>query len=244
MAKKQSLKERMANRRKEIASSSGKGNYKVFIFKEGTHRIRAVRVPEESEPAVEVLYIFLSKEKGGIVSPATWGDKCAFNERYLKLKDSKDDKDKKLASKVKPKKKYLMPAVRFKDVHGEELDVEAGVKLALLAPGQYQDCIDLYLDEKEAGDFTDPINGYDLKITRTGTTLYDTEYSVRACKPTKLSKKFSKKVYDPVEMAKELTPTYEETKEHLKDFLNGITDDLDAPEPNKKNKKNKKKKDI
>lgn len=235
----------MADRRKELASNT-RGGYKVIIFKEGVTRIRPVPVPEEVEPAIEVLYIFINKDVGGIVSPATWGDKCAFNERYLKLKDSKEDMDKKLAGKVKPKKKFLMPVVRFKDEFGKELDTETGVKLALLAPGQYQDCIDLYLDEAEAGDFTDPVNGYDLKMSRTGKGLYDTEYSVRACKSTKLPKPFSKQVYDPEKMARELTPTYEETKEYLKAFLEGVTfDDDDDKKPNKANKKKKKsKKDL
>jgi hypothetical protein len=240
MAKK-SMKEKMAERRKEIAASSSKGNYKVFIFKEGTTRLRGLPVPEDVEPAIQVRYIFISKELGGIVSPSTWGDKCAFNEKNLKLKDSKDEKDKKLAKKVLPKTKYLMPAVRYKDEHGDELDVEAGAKLALLSGGMYQDLIDLYLDDKEAGDFTDPKNGYDVKITRTGTGQFDTEYSVRPCKATKLSKKFAKDIYDPEEMARALTPTYEETKELLKSFLN-TTEDDDEEKPTSKDRDKKKKK--
>lgn len=231
---KTSLKERMKKRRAQIAENSGRGSYKVFTFKEGTTRVRPVPVPQEVEPGIEVLYIFISKEIGGIVSPATWGDKCAFNEKALKLKDSREEADKKLAKKVKPKTKYLMPCIRYKDEDGEEVDMEAGIKPALLTPGQYQDAIDLWLDEKEAGDFTNADSGYDLKVSRTGSGLFDTEYSLRACKATRLHKKFRGTVTDPEQLARALTPTYEQTKEYLKSYLNNVDLD-DEPKPNSKN---------
>ena len=37
---------------------------------------------------------------------------------------------------------------------------------------------------------TDPRNGYDIKIIRSGSGKLDTTYSARACKPTKLDKKY------------------------------------------------------
>ena len=47
------------------------------------------------------------------------------------------------------------------------------------------------MDEDEAGDMTDPRTGYDIKIIRSGSGKNDTTYSARACKPTKLDKKYS-----------------------------------------------------
>lgn len=237
MAKK-SLRERLAEQRTQIAEGN-KGGYKIFIFKVGEVRMRALPVPEDTEFAVEVGYIFLSKELGGIVSPSSWGNKCAFMEAHLKLAASKDPKDQAIAKKLKPKRKFMMPSVRYLDLKGSAIDIEAGAKLALLTGGQYQDAIDLYLDEDEAGDFTDPKTGYDLKFGRTGTGQFDTEYTVRPCKPTKLEKPYSKEVYDPTKMAKELTPTYEVTVEMLEKYLNLSPDDDKEEEAPKKKKKSK-----
>lgn len=237
---KKSLKERLADQRKQLGEGS-KGGYKTFIFKVGTTRLRPLPAPPEQEFAVEVLYHFLSKELGGIVSPATWGDKCAFMEAHLEMSKSKDPSEQALAKKLKAKKKWMMAHVRYKDEQGKELDTEAGAKLAILTPGQYQDVLDYYLDEDDAGDFTDPVNGYDLKYTRVGTGQFDTEYSVRQCKPTKLPKPYSKEVYDPIALAKALTPTYEETKALLDKYLNLEPEDSKAED---KPKKKKKKKDL
>jgi hypothetical protein len=235
------LREKLEARRKELASKGG--NYRVFFFKEGTTRLRPVQIEDDMEPGFEVLYYFVNKETGGFVSPATFGEKCAFNEEYLKLKDSKNDKDKKLAKRIKLKIRFLMPHIRYKDEKGKEVDEEAGVKPALLTKGLYAEVLDLFLDEDEAGDFTDPVNGYDLKYVRVGSGQFDTEYSVRACKPTKCPKAFAKKKWNPEEMARELCPTYKETKAHLAEFLSLPMDDDDEDEkPKKKGKKDKKKK--
>lgn len=241
MAKKNklSLRERLEQQRKDLASKSGGGGFKVFFIKEGTDRMRPVPIPEDTEPALEVMYYFVNKEIGGFISPATWGEKCAFVTEYNKLKDSRDDQDKGLAKKLKPKTKWVMACLKYKDEKGKELDAESGVKLLLMSSGLYQDTLDLFLDDDEAGDFTNATEGYDLKFSRTGKGQFDTEYSVRACKPTKCPKPFSKETYDPETMARELTPTYEETKKYLNEFLNLAADD-DDDEPKKDKKKSKK----
>lgn len=239
--KKKSLKERLAAQRKAL-NEGGKGSYRYFIFKEGTTRMRTVPTGEENDWAVEVLWVYVSKDKGGFVSPATWGDKCAFMEKSLKLGKSSKDSDKDLSKKLKPKKKFLMPSIRYKDEKGKEVDTQAGVKLSVLTSGQYGDLIDLYMDDEEAGDFTHPKEGYDIKFTRTGKTQFDTEYSLRPCKPTELAKEYRKNTYDPIAMAKELTPSYEETLELLEDFA-AFPSDNDSKDSGKKKKK-KNRKDI
>lgn len=230
------LKERLAKKRKELESSRG-GTFKFFRIVEGTTRMRACPVGEEKDWAVEAVVFYLGKEIGYVVSPHTWGGKCALMNAYNELSSSKKEADKKFAKTFKPSKKFFSAHYRYKDEKGKEVDDQSGIKLLMLTPGQYQDMIDLFLDE-EQGDFTDRKDGYDIKHQRTGKGLTDTEYSMRPCKPSLAAKKFTKEDSDPEEMLKAITPTYKETKELLEKFLN-IEPEDDDDEPKKKKKKRK-----
>lgn len=239
---KQSLAERLKAKRDDLAKGGG-GEWSFFIIKVGETRMRPLPVPPDTEFAVEVQYIYLGKELGGFISPATWGNKCAAMEAYNSLSASKDSKDQAIAKKIKPKRKFVMPHIRYNDLKGQEVDTERGEKLLLLTSGQYQDLIDFYLDTDEAGDFTDPATGYDIKYGRTGTGQFDTEYTVRPCKPTKCPKPYGKKVYDPVEMAKAVTPTYEQTQEKIEKYFNLPPEEGEDDSNEERKKKKKKKKD-
>lgn len=230
-----SLKERLASKRKELASRSSGGNF--FTLKEGTTRHRLLPVGDDQEFAFEAVFFYLGQEIKGVISPATFGKRCAIMEAYNELSSSKDPDDRELAKKFKPQKKFFAPSIRYKDEKGGEVD-DTGVKLLILTSGQYQELIDLYLDEAEAGDFTSADNGYDIKFGRIGKTKTDTEYTIRACKPTKGPKKYVKKSYNPEEMLKEIAPSYKETKELVERFLN-VASTEDDEEDNKKSKKSK-----
>lgn len=241
------LRERLLKKKTELATKGGGGSF--FTIKEGTSRLRLLPVGDEKEFAIEATYFYLEPDIKGVVSPATFGGKCAIMEAYNELSQSKDPDDRELAKKLKPQRKYFAPAVRFKDDKGKELDGD-GVKLVIMTSGQYQDLIDLFLDDDEAGDFTDPKNGYDIKFSRVGKTKMDTEYSIRPCKPTLLPKSISKDgPFDPEEMLKKIAPTYKETKAFVEQYLKiGADKDEDTEEddaPVKKKKKLvKKKRDI
>ena len=107
----------------------------------------------------------------------------------------------------------------------------------------YQDIIELYLDEDEAGDMTDPKRGYDIKIERSGSGQYDTSYSVRNCKPTKIDKDLVKPV-DLEALVRAQIKSYDELEEELDKFLNNSDDedDYDDDEPKKKSKDHSSKK--
>ena len=230
--------------RSKKLKEKGNGSFKYFIFKEGTERMRMPQIPSDQEFCVEVVFFYLSKELGGVISAETFGEPCAFFEKYQKLKNSKKESDKALLEKLHPTKKYMGPFFRYTDEKGKEVDKEKGVKLALLAPSQYQFLCDFYLDE-EKGDFTDPKTGYDLKFKREGKGKLDTEYSVLDCKSTPLPKAFAKEEYDPEAMVRELVLSYEESEELLEKYLGGISDDDEDERPSKKKKnkdKSKKKK--
>jgi len=231
MAKK-SLKERLVKKRAELAKKGSKGG--IIFLKEGTRRVRVLPTGEDNEFAVEVMQFYLGNDIKGVFSPQTFGDPCAIHEAYLELKDSKDEDDQELAKQLVPKTKYLMPVLVYDDQKGKKVDKDDTGKLVQLTNGMYQDIIDLYLDEDEWGDMTDPKKGYDLKLSREGTTMTTTEYSVQPCKNTPIPKKYAKEV-DVEEMVKKHMPTYEETKDFIGQFL-GISDEDEDDKPKKKKK--------
>jgi len=233
---KNKLKDRLRIKQEELAKKGENKGGAFLFFKEGTIRARPLFVGDETEFAVEATYFYLGPEIKGVVSPSTWGDKCAIMNRFKKLKASSDEDDKELAKTFNIKKRYFSPHIKFLDIKGKKVDTEAGIKLAVLTNGQYNDLINLYLDE-EQGDFTDPKEGYDIKYKRTGTGMLDTEYSLLPCKPTPLPEAYIKEIYDPEEMLKVFTPSYKETRAMLKQFLNEGSSD-------KKKKKKKKKKAL
>ena len=235
MAKKGgSLKERLEKKRKELSEKGSKGN--ILFVKEGTLRVRLLPVMgEDADFIAEVTHFYLGADLKSVYSPITYGDKCALHEAYTDLKNSKDEEDKDLAKKLVPKKAYFAPVVVYNDEKGKSINEEDSGKLLKITGGVYQDIIDLYLDTDEAGDMTDPKTGYDIKIKRSGKGQFDTEYSVMACKPTKLDKKYSKPV-DLEKLIRAEISTYEETEEKLEAFMgrsNGSDDDDDRPKKKK-----------
>lgn len=238
MAKKKSLAERLKNKKKELASKGG-GGYIMRQKEEGTLRFRILPVGEDNDFALELTTFWLSQEAGEIISPSTFGEACPAMEKYLKLKDSKDPEDIELAKNLVPRKKYVIPVITYSDLKGNDIDQENSNKLMQITGGIYQEIIDLYLDEDEWGDMTDPKNGYDLKQTRTGKGRLDTKYSISSCKNTPLPKAYSKTVIDLEEMARKYMDSYDTALEKLEKFLGSADSDDDDEEEEKPRKKKK-----
>lgn len=238
MSKKKSLKERLAERRENLKKA---GPGKFITCKEGITRVRVLPVGEENEFAMEVVYFYLGiKDNMGVISPMTFNEKCAIMAAYKKLADSTNPDDREFAKKFKPQRKFFTPVIKYKDDNGKEIDTEMGPKLLLLTAGMYQEAIDLYLDE-DNGDFTNPINGYDLKIKRTGKGKMDTEYKVLTGKPSKLDKAYRAEI-NLEKMVRDITPTYKETKAILEQFLN--LPPIEEDDKEEKRPKKKKKRDL
>lgn len=220
-----STKEKMLARKKALES---KGNGGGLVFpKEGTTRVRIKSPGDDQELGFEVVQFYL-QGIGGFISPATFDEPCPFMEKYQQLKESNDEDDKELAKRLVPRRRFIIGGIIYKDDKGTEVDYEGQDKGVLIAGSVYQDIIDLYLDEDEAGDMTDPINGYDIKITRSGSGRFDTTYSVRACKPTKLDKAYRKPM-DLEKIVRNQIKSYDELEEELNKFLNESPVDDDAP---------------
>lgn len=240
MAKK-SLMDRLKEKQEQM--KKGNGDYETYIVpKDTTLRVRVLPFDqEEGDFSIEATTFFLGKDLGTIISPITVGNDCPIYEMYKKLKDSKDSEDKDLADKLKPKKRYYAPIIKFKDVKDPAAGVdEKGVKLLAMPQTVCQQMLDYFL-EPEQGDFTDPITGYDLKVKRTGSGQMDTEYTVVPCKPTKLPKAYNKQ-YSAEEMLKEIIKPYEELEVILSKYLKLSDSDEEGDEKPAKKKSSLKKK--
>jgi hypothetical protein len=233
-----STRDKMIARKKQLES---KGGGSGFIFpKEGTLRMRIKSPGDDKELGMELITFYLGPEFGSIVSPATFDEPCPFMEKYKELKDSPDPADKELAKeKLIPKRKYVVGGVIYTDDKGKTLDYGGEDRAVQIPRSVYQDIIDLYLDDDEAGDMTDPKNGYDIKIIRTGSGKMDTTYSARSCKPTELDKNHRGDV-DLEGMVRAQIKSYDELEQILNKFLNESNEEEEeedeAPKKKKKDK--------
>ena len=225
-----STREKMLARKKKL-EEKGSGNGLIFP-KEGTLRMRIKSPGDDQELGMEVVQFYIPGV-GGVISPATFDEPCPFMEKYEELKQSKDEDDKELAKRLIPRRRYVIGGIIYKDDKGNGVDYEGQNRGVLIAGAVYQDIIDLYLDEDEAGDMTDPVTGYDIKITRSGSGKFDTTYSVRQCKPSKLDKKYRSDL-DLEKIVRDQIKPYDELEEELNKFLNEAPDDGEEDAPKKK----------
>lgn len=237
-----STRDRMLARKKKLAE---KGNGSGFIFpKEGTMRVRLVSQGPDKEIGLEVVQ-FYNPKIGGIISPATFDEPCPFMDKFKELKSSSDEDDQALAKMITPRRRYIVGGTLYKDEKGKEIDPDNVRKPILIPRSVYQDIIDLYLDEDDWGDMTDPNDGYDIKITRSGSGKMDTTYSVVACpKGKNPSPKFIEEL-DLEELVRKQIPSYEDLEDKLNEFLNGAdveSDDEEEEKPKKKSSEDKPKK--
>lgn len=231
-----STRDKMLARKKQL-ESKGSGNGLIFP-KEGTLRMRIKSPGDDQELGIEIVQFYLGKELGGIISPATFDEPCPFMEKYKELKDSRDEDDKELAKNLVPRRRYVIGGLIYADEKGAKIDYDGKDRGVLIPRSVYQDIIDLYLDEDEAGDMTDPIHGYDIKINRSGSGMTDTTYSARACKETKLDQKYRGNV-DLEGIVRAQIKSYDELEEILAKYLNESPESPDDEEEAKPKKKKK-----
>ena len=241
-----STREKMLARKKALES---KGNGGGMIYpKEGTMRVRLMNQGPDKELGLEVIQFYLGPKVGGVISPATFDEPCPFMEKYQELKNSKDETDQELAKDLAPRRRYIIGGTCYKDEKGKEIDPDRVCKPILVPRSVYQDIIDLYLDEDDWGDMTDPEEGYDIKISRSGSGKMDTTYSVTACPGKKpLNPKYVKEM-DLEEIVKSMMKSYDELEEMLREYLNEDDykegKDIDEAFSSKKKVVKKKKKKI
>lgn len=98
---------------------------------------------------------------------------CAVCEFVEALKASGDEDHKEIVNKIRPKKKYWINLIE-KDYKTKEVKDE---KVYMFGAGKKMiDAVMGAMEDPDFGDITDPDEGHDIVLTRTGTGMYDTRY--------------------------------------------------------------------
>lgn len=111
--------------------------------------------------------------KGVIPCSANDGSRCAICDMRTKLGESAKPSRQKMADELKPSREYYVNLVDMNNA-------DAGVQVGRLAESVINKLLE-YMLEPEWGDFTDPHEGYNVILTRTGEGL-KTQYDVRLSK--------------------------------------------------------------
>jgi hypothetical protein len=203
-------------------NNSNKKDEKAISFWKPTVGKQLVRfVPSKSNPEnpFTEIYFHYGIGKRTIISPLNFGEKDPIVEFAKELRKTKDSENWKLAKKLEPKMRVFAPVI----VRGEE---EKGVRLWEFGKEVYQSLLSLAADE-EVGDFTDIMEGRDMKIETTGPDQNGTAYNKSKVLP---ALKTSTLTDDKGELDKWLSTqpepnsfykkyTFEEIKEFLAEYL-------------------------
>lgn len=153
-------------------SNSNKKDEKALSFWKPTVGKQLVRfVPSKNNPdnPFTELYFHYGIGKRTIISPLNFGEKDPIVEFTKELRKTKEPENWKLAKKLEPKMRVFAPVI----VRGEE---EKGVRLWEFGKEVYQSLLSLAADE-EVGDFTDILEGRDIKVETVGPDSTGTTYN-------------------------------------------------------------------
>lgn len=219
-------------------SNSNKKDEKALSFWKPTVGKQLVRfVPSKNNPdnPFTELYFHYGIGKRTIISPLNFGEKDPIVEFAKELRKTKEPENWKLAKKLEPKMRVFAPVI----VRGEE---EKGVRLWEFGKEVYQSLLSLAADE-EVGDFTDILEGRDIKVETVGPDSTGTTYNKSKVLPALKTSTLSD---DNTEVEKWLSTqpepnsfykkyTFEEIKGFLAEWLNPeeATEEAPASEPQK-----------
>lgn len=210
------------NALQQSKSNKGGGEKKNVFFKPtvGKQVVRVVPSKyDKKNPFTEMLFHFGIGNKT-IMSPQNWGEKDPIVEFTKELKKTGDKENWRLAKKLEPKMRVLIPVV----VRGQEAE---GVKLWNVGKELYMDFLNL-ADNEDIGDFTDVAEGRDITLTTVGPDVTGTAYNKTTIMPrTKqtpvsedknLVKKLLEEQPNPMDSFKKYS--YDEIKQALQEWLN------------------------
>jgi len=167
-----------------------------------------------------------------LASPSNFGEKDPIIEfaKQLRLTSTAENEQWKLAKKLDPKTRISIPVI----VRGEE---DKGVRLWEFGPMVYQEFLNMAVDD-EIGDFTDVVEGRDIKLTTVGPEVTGTAYNkttvTASMKITPLSTKkkevelWLKEQPEPKTIPKRYS--YDEIKGFLAEWLNSDDDEDEVPQ--------------
>lgn len=131
--------------------------------------------PEKSEKTIPVTCPKMTKLRNEDGKLATQGRGCVLCDRSgeLRAKPNQLDRDRGYNLRAQPRTSCNII---------DRKDPGATIKVLRLAKGLYDELIALREDEEDPTDFSHPLEGYDIRIHRVGTSKEDTEYKLRLAK--------------------------------------------------------------
>ena len=205
------------------SQANNQGGQKTNLFWKpsvGKQLIRVVPSKYNKDfPFTEMKFYYGIGSKRVIASPSNWDEKDTIEEFAKKLRSTNDKENWRLAKKLDAKVRTFAPIV----VRGQE---DEGVKLWQFGKEVYQEFLNLAADD-EIGDFTDIVQGRDIKLSTVGPESTGTPYNKTSIGPslkqTQLAdtedaiKQLLENQADPMKVFKPLT--YDEMKASLQEWL-------------------------
>ena len=215
------IKQRLESMNKQSTNSGG-GNSKNLFWKPsiGKQLIRVVPSKyNKANPFTEMKFYYGIGSKKIMASPQNWGEKDPIMEFAKQLRNTNDKENWRLAKKLDAKVRIFAPII----VRGEESE---GVKLWQFGKEVYQEFLNMAADE-EIGDYTDILEGRDIKLTTVGPEVTGTAYNKTSISPSLKSTPLSEDKNqveawlnnqpNPLTLNKQYT--FEEIKESLQSWL-------------------------
>jgi hypothetical protein len=215
------IKQRLESLNKQ-SNNSGGGNNKNLFWKPsiGKQLIRVVPSKyNKANPFSEMMFYYGIGSKRVMASPANWGEKDPIMEFAKQLRNTNDKENWRLAKKLDAKVRTFAPII----VRGQE---DEGVKLWQFGKEVYQEFLNMAADE-EIGDFTDIVEGRDIKLTTVGPEVTGTPYNKTTIGPSlkttpladteDMVKNLLENQADPMKVFKPLS--YDEMKGALQEWL-------------------------
>ena len=161
-------------------TNNGGNNYpKSRRFKPsvGKQTVRVVPFKYNKDyPFTEMKFYYGIGSRKVIASPLNWGEKDPIAEFAKQLRGTNDKENWRLAKKLDPKTRFFAPVI----VRGEEAE---GVQMWEFGKEIYEAFLQMAADE-EVGDFTDIMNGRDIKLTTVGPDTTGTPYNRTTISPS------------------------------------------------------------
>lgn len=215
------IKERL-NQMQNSANNQNSGGGKQLFWKPSVGKQTVRIVPfkyNKSNPFTEMQFYYGIGSKKVMASPANWGEKDPIKEFAKQLRQTNDKDNWRLAKKLDAKTRIFAPVI----VRGEESE---GVKLWQFGKEIYESFLQMAADE-EVGDFTDILNGRDIKLTTVGPESTGTPYNRTTVAPSMkvssladdeaLVEKLLEDQPDPKKVFKPLS--YDDMKQNLQEWL-------------------------
>ena len=215
------IKKRLESLNKQSSGNTGGGEKKNIFWKPKVGKQIVRVVPSKFNPSFPFteMSFYYGIGNNTMASPANWGEKDPIREFAKQLRQSSDKENWRLAKKLDAKVRIFVPVV----VRGEESE---GVKLWQFGKEVYQEFLNMGADE-EIGDYTDIMEGRDIKLTTVGPDVTGTTYNKTSVSPSlkesplssdkKELERFMDEQPDPMGVFKKYT--FEEVKQALQSWL-------------------------